>query len=139
MSYIWADELDRIERLKFALDLAARSPVPIAAERASAWLKRALGDRGAGELTVIWQSIFRQYVESEEWAAIEDAVRRAADSGPPVAWLAMEPTGAHLAQIGLSLRSHPDEPAELLALCGDHGPPVMWHPPGTAPPAEGLV
>jgi hypothetical protein len=139
MSYIWADELNRIERLKSALDVAAACAVPIATEPASAWLARALADRDAGELTVIWQSIFRQYVASEEWAAIEDAVRRAADRGPPVAWLAMEPTGAQLAQIGLSLRSHPDEPAELLAHCGDHGPPVMWYPPGTAPRAEALV
>lgn len=128
LSYIWPDEPERIDRMKAALALAARWPAPVATQPASEWLPAALAGRRSGELTVIWQSILRQYLGREEWGAIEHSFRRAAEAGPPVAWLSMEPSDSddHLARVSLTLRTHPGEPQRRLAWCGDHGPPVLW-------------
>ena len=81
LSYIWPDELDRIERMRRALDIAASDPPTVAAQAASAWLGSQLAISTEGELTVVWQSIFRQYVDSDEWAAVEVRQRRPWDGG----------------------------------------------------------
>ena len=44
LSYIWPDELNRIERIRAALSVAARDPVPVAARRGSEWLGVAARD-----------------------------------------------------------------------------------------------
>lgn len=78
LSYIWPDELERIERMRAALAVAADSPPQVDRDAASQWLGPALAERGAHELTVIWQSVFRQYVNEQEWTAIGRAVEEAA-------------------------------------------------------------
>jgi hypothetical protein len=87
LSYIWPDELHRIERMRAALAVASRDPVPVAAASGSAWLPEILAAGRAGELTVVWHSVMRQYVDAQEWAAIEAAV----DGRPDVVRLSMEP------------------------------------------------
>lgn len=125
LSYIWPDELSRIDRMKAALVLAAGSPVPLVAQPASQWLEGALAGAEDGELTVIWQSIFRQYVSPDEWAAIEQAVRHT-DGGRSVVWLSMEPGDDHISRMRLAIRANREDQERLLAWCGDHGPPVIW-------------
>jgi hypothetical protein len=123
LSYIWPDELDRIERLRAALALAARDPIPIAAQRASDWLPGVLAASGDGELTVVWHSVMRQYVEPDEWAAIE----RALDEHPGVLRLGMEPSvDDHMGLQQLTAREHPHGPETVVALVGDHGLPIGW-------------
>ena len=128
LSYIWPDEPARLERMRAALEVAVKALPPVAAQPASAWLLHALQTREPHELTVIWQSIFRQYLEPGEWAAIEDVVFRAGSEDPsrPVVWLTMEPGEDHLARVRVALRGAPDWEECLLAECGDHGPPVRW-------------
>ncbi len=127
LSYIWPDETERIERLKAALELVAAAPAPIQRQCASAWLERVLGTGGDGELTVIWQSVFRQYVDAEEWTAIEDTIGRAATRDPTLTWLSMEPGDDHLADMRLVCRTGYPHHECVLASCGDHGPPVIWN------------
>ena len=129
LSYIWPDELDRIERLRAALQIASESGLQIDRASAQDWLHEALRSRPAGELTVVWHSIFRQYVEPAEWAAIESLVRRAQSSDPhrPLVWLGMEPGHDHLTGVALTARAGADDEECVLAACGDHGPPVRWH------------
>lgn len=128
LSYIWPDESERLERMRLALQIALKAPPAVAAQPASAWLPDALQAREPDELTVVWQSIFRQYVDPGEWAAIEDAVTRASSEDPsrPVEWLAMEPGEDHLARVRLALRGVAVGGERLLAECADHGPPVLW-------------
>jgi hypothetical protein len=124
MSYIWPDETDRIGRMRAALLLASESSVPVIEQPASEWLPAALAAAGEDELTVIWQSVVRQYIDEHEWQSIEEAVRATAQT--PLVWLAMEPGDDHLAGMRLTSRSQPVEEWRLLASCGDHGPPVVW-------------
>ena len=123
LSYIWPDELDRVQRLRAALSVAARDPVPVAPQGASAWLRDALRARRDGELTVVWHSIMRQYVEPEEWAAIEDAI----EQQPGVVRLSMEPTlDEHMGRPRLALHDHRHVAETVLAVAGDHGLPIRW-------------
>ncbi len=131
VSYIWPDELERIRRVRAALELAARAPAAVVSSTAAQWLPGALAQRREGELTVVWHSLFRQYVSPEEWSAIERAVTAAldADARRPIAWVGMEPGLDHTAAIEVTLREHPNAPEQRLASCGDHGPPVIWTRP----------
>ena len=128
LSYIWPDELDRIDRLRAALEVAMADPIPVVPARASEWLPGAIADGDDGELTVVWHSVFRQYLEPEEWEALEQAFLSATEGGPDgrLAWLSMEPARDHTAALELTLRSRPDEPETRLAWCGDHGLPIRW-------------
>jgi hypothetical protein len=125
LSYIWPDELERLERARLALDLAAEDPPRVAAMPAESWLPRALADGREGRLAVVWQSIVRQYIEPGPWEAIERAFEDAAAGGPLV-WLRMEPGEDHLTGMELTVIETPGEPPRRLATCGDHGPPVSW-------------
>lgn len=119
LSYIWPDEPERTGRTRAALDLAAQDPPPVAAAGATEWL-RAQPPPSGDALTVIWHSVFRQYLPAGEWEALEAAHPASA------VWLAMEPGHDHIRHMTLTLRETPDEPPQLLAMCGDHGAPVEW-------------
>jgi hypothetical protein len=90
------------------------------------WLPHALAGRGEEELTVVWHSLFRQYLEPNDWEALQDAFARAAqaDARRPIVWLSMEPGADHLVGVELSARTAPEQ---ILASCDDHGPPVRWN------------
>jgi hypothetical protein len=122
LSYIWPDELPRIERMRTALSVAARDPVPVAAGHGSQWLPGALAAACDDELTVVWHSVMRQYVEPDEWAAIE----RALLERPGVVRLSMEPAFANHMGMQLTVHDPAGAPATLLAACDDHGLPIRW-------------
>jgi hypothetical protein len=128
LSYIWPDELDRIDRLRAALETASESAHRVDRASAHEWLNEALQSRPVDELTVVWHSIFRQYVEATEWAAIESSVRRALSADPrrPAVWLGMEPGDDPLKRVAVTVLVAADEDERVLASCGDHGPPVRW-------------
>jgi hypothetical protein len=130
LSYIWPDEPERLRRLRAALEIAAVDPLPITRAPASEWLPAELERRRPGELTVVWHSVVRQYVPAEEWAAVIDSLRAASAAGPdrPIVRVAMEPRRDHVVNFAVSLHAEPDGPGEILARCGDHGPPVVWNP-----------
>lgn len=123
LSYVWPDELKRIERARAALDLAAGSPQMVAAQPASTWLADELNGGSEGELTVVWHSVVRQYAGREEWAAVQEAIRNAMT---PTVELAMEPSEEDFGRFELTVHPAPDSEARRLAWCNDHGPPVIW-------------
>lgn len=128
-SYLWPDELDRLTRLDAALAVAAEHTPAIAACGAERWLPGVLADPRSGELTVIWQSVMRQYVPAEAWAAIEQAVAdaaRAATPATPLAWITMEPGDDPLAGFLVTATTWPGGGRHRLGRAGDHGPPVTW-------------
>jgi hypothetical protein len=131
LSYIWPDEPERLQRLQAALAIAARDPLPIARSPASEWLSAELERRRSGELTIVWHSIVRQYVPDEEWTAVIESLREASATRPdsPIVRVAMEPRRDHVVNFAVSLHAEPDGPGQILARCGDHGPPVIWKPP----------
>jgi hypothetical protein len=122
LSYIWPDELHRIDRMRAALSVAARESLPVAKRRGSEWLPEALDAASDGELVVVWHSVMRQYVEPGEWSAIEGALT----GRPRVVRLSMEPALDPTARMQLTVHDPADSPALMLAVCDDHGLPIRW-------------
>ncbi len=122
LSYIWPDELHRIDRMRAALSVAAHDPVPVAAASGSQWLPGALAAARDDELVVFWHSVMRQYVGPEEWSAIVDAL----DGRPGVVHLSMEPALDTTARMQLTVRDPAGTPELRLAVCDDHGLPIRW-------------
>lgn len=130
-SYVWADQVDRFERLRAALDVASRHRPRVEQMPASAFLERELARARPGVLTVVWQSVVRQYLDAQERAAVtrllEDAGRRATTTAP-LAHLSLEPVrfGTGDTRFHLALTTWPGGSRRLLAEAHGHGPPVVW-------------
>jgi hypothetical protein len=124
LSYVWPDQIVRMERLRAALDLAASAPPEV--ERASAvdWSRRRLEEPGDGLATVIFHSVVMQYLSDQERDAFEREVEAAgerASAAAPLAWLRMEPDGDRAA---IRITTWPGGEERLLARAGYHGNPV---------------
>lgn len=132
LSYIWPDEPHRIERMRAALEVARGAPIAIAARRAAEWLPEALRDGSEDEVTVVWHSVLRQYVDPAEWETIERTLRAVADgdSGRRLVRLSMEPARDRAARMQLTVHDPAGAPAARLAMCDDHGLPIYWEATG---------
>ncbi len=125
-AYVWADQVARFERLRGALELAARIPADLRAESASATIARTRLEPGTW--TVLWHSIMHQYLDSGQAREVADGV----------AALGAAATGsARFAHVTLELvRDTADTPVELttwpggrrrrLGTAPPHGIPVTW-------------
>lgn len=130
-SYVWADQVERLERLRGALQVAARVPATVTREPASAFLERELADPAPGVVTVVWHSVVRQYLAPDERARVDTLLEQAgarATGGAPLARLSLEPekVGEGEYAFRVELASWPDGERRVLADCLGHGPPVTW-------------
>jgi len=130
-SYVWADQVDRFERLRAALAVAARHPVVVERLPASEFLARELAEPRAGVVTVVWQSVVRQYLAPAERSRVTDLLAGAgarAHAGAPLAHLSMEPrrftTGG--SRFTVTLTSWPGGAVRVLGEAHGHGPPMVW-------------
>lgn len=93
-SSVWADQVDRFQRLRVALDVAAAHPVAVERASAAGWLPRQLGIGRGGRVTVVWHSVVWQYLSGAEQRGTLHALREAGaltGSDGPLVHLAMEP------------------------------------------------
>lgn len=131
LSYIWPDEPDRLARVTGAIEIARSHPAVVDTAGAVAWVERCLAEPHPGRLTVVWQSVMRQYLDETERhmleARMEQAGSQATDESP-LAWVTLEPGDDHLSNFTATCRSWPHETTVTLADCGAHGPPVVWRP-----------
>ena len=93
MSFVWADEAWRFERLRAALDVA--QGIPLAVEKADAcdWLEATLAEPAPGVTTVVFHSLFIHFLDEKRRARLEaalDAAGRRASKQAPLAWLSLE-------------------------------------------------
>lgn len=125
-AYVWPDQAERLDRLRGAMELAARTPAQVRAEPASATVDSIELEPGCW--TVLWHSIMRQYMDEAEAAAVE---ARAAELA------AAATSAARFARVTLELvRETVDTPVELttwpggarrtLGQASPHGVPVTW-------------
>jgi hypothetical protein len=125
-AYVWADQVDRLERLRGACELATRIPVDLRQQPASATLASLRLEPGTW--TVLWHSIMQQYLDRDE-------VRELADDVAALGAAATD--SARFAHISFELtRGTPDTPVELttwpggvcrrLGTAPPHGIPVTW-------------
>jgi hypothetical protein len=131
-SYVWADQLARVERLRGALALAVQHGVAIERLPASGFLARELAAARDGVVTVVWHSVVWQYLTTPEQAAVEQLLNLAsggATEQAPLAHLRLEPArvvGTGDFGFHVTLTTWPGGEQRLLAEAEGHGPPVVW-------------
>jgi hypothetical protein len=129
LSYIWPDEPKRLARMRAALEVAERYPPVVDPSPAGPWIRKVLSDVPRSTVQLVWQSVFAQYLTSEDrndlTATMEDAGTRATGDVPLV-WARMEPSTDPLQGFRVTVTCWPRGEETLLARSGDHGPPVRW-------------
>ena len=119
-SFVWADQLGRLALLDGAITIAGEMPVEVEQIDAASFLERELAQSRDGVATVVFHSVFIQYVSEPDRQRIEAALERATASASPhapVFHLRMEPgEGAFEVRLG----------EELLGVSRAHGTSVVW-------------
>jgi hypothetical protein len=126
LAYVWPDQAHRIRLLKGAMEIARQVPAPVEKSGAASWVEARLHDLPDGVATVVYHSIFFQYMPKEEATAfvqaIESAGRRATKASP-LAWLRFEP-GADQAETRLKMWPGGDD--RSIATSSFHGAAVRF-------------
>jgi hypothetical protein len=126
LSYVWPDQSHRLTLLRGALEVAGAVPVTVDRADAAAWLLGQLDHATPGMATVVFHSVFWQYLagsaQDECLTALQEAGIRATPDAP-LFLLRMEP--AHRT-FEVRLTSWPGGRDELLATCGAHGMDIHW-------------
>jgi hypothetical protein len=125
-SFVWADQAERFRLLEGAIEVARKVPVEVERVDAAVFLERELASSRTGVATVVYHSVFMQYVDTEGRrriaSAIETAASRASLDGP-LAYLRLEP-GPQSFEVRLTM--WPGGRDDLLALTRAHGTGVRW-------------
>lgn len=121
LSFVWPDQGERFARLDAALRIAAADdPLHIDTAAAGEWVAEHVAVEG-GATTVLFHSIVWQYLAVDEQRGIRahlHAAGAAATDGAPLAWLRMEPAGAHA---DVRLTTWPGGTEHVVATAGYHG------------------
>ncbi len=94
LSYIWADQPERLARVTLALDHAAGRDIAVVRSHAADFVAAELQRRRSDAVFVLYHSIVWQYVAPDEQQRISALMRQAGDTASaqaPVAWLRFEP------------------------------------------------
>ena len=111
-SFIWADQLQRFRLLEGAIEVARRVPAQVERIDAVSFLERELAAPRPDVATVVYHSVFMQYVPDEVQARIRSTIE-----GAPVSYLRLEP-GDGAFEVRLD--------DQLLATASAHGSHVRW-------------
>jgi hypothetical protein len=127
-AYLWPDQAERIARFDAAAGMAVAAAVTV--ERADA--AEFVRDRAApaeGAATVVFHSVFWQYLPPATQAAIRATMQRhgeTATASAPLAWLRMEPEEGKPFPLELRLTVWPGGQDRRLAAVQAHGASVTW-------------
>jgi hypothetical protein len=136
---VWPDQLERLQRLRGALEVARDTPATVDQADALRWLRERLARLRNGVVTVVFHSVVEMYLSEDDRRTLRDVILdagRRATPEAPVAWLKMEhlagsaPDPAGPAGIGprnVQLTVWPGGEQRAIATASPHGPPVLWH------------
>ena len=123
LSYLWADQAERLALTRAALAVAAAHPVTVERRDAAGFVAARLAEPRPGHARALVHSIMWQYMDEATQAAIRRSLEEqgaAATAAQPLAWLRLEPDGG-TPGAALSLTLWPDGQARTLARCDFHG------------------
>ncbi|MBP2340944.1 DUF2332 domain-containing protein [Saccharothrix coeruleofusca] len=133
LSFVWADQVQRLARLRAALDLALADRVPVRRATGPEWLAQQLRTPERGVLTVVWHSVVWQYASPADRAAGRAVLAGAAARATPTAPLALlvyEPRRSHDPddpwEFQLLLKLWPADVSLRLGSGAGHGVPFAW-------------
>jgi hypothetical protein len=124
-AYVWPDQAARLARLRGALALARAVPADLRRESATQTLARTT--LAEGTWTVLWHSIFRQYLDPEQRAELAAGVAALASAATPharFAYLYLEQSRAGGCPV--TLTTWPGGQTRVLGAAPPHGLPVTW-------------
>jgi hypothetical protein len=127
-SYVWTDQLHRLERLRLAREIAIAEGIAVTAADAVTWLPDQLATLQRGTTTVVYHSVFWQYLPPETQNKLRAAIMEAgarATADMPVAWLSME-MATMKSPMELILTLWPGGQPRTLAKVHPHGNFVQW-------------
>lgn len=128
LSFVWADQTARMERLAAAIGIAQANGVRVEAGDAVDWLAARVATPRPGRAHVVYHSIFWQYLPPEAQAratSLMAAAGAAATPDAPLAWLGMEGDG-DLPGAAITLTLWPGGETQVLGRVDFHGAWVRW-------------
>jgi hypothetical protein len=128
-SFVWADQRERLERLRAAIALASACDLRVEPADALAWARRELASSRPGQATVLYHSIMWQYLPPSTRDGLHKAIAAAgarATREAPLAWLALEPPPAADVVFELRLTTWPGGESRVLATAHPHGREATW-------------
>jgi hypothetical protein len=133
-AYVWADQIERFERLRAAFALAADVHVEVHDQSAADFVAGLT--LTAGTTTVVWHSVMWQYLALAEQQAIDRDLQLLGEQATPDAPLAriwFEPTGRRPEERGIYLQTWSGDGgnaavgrATLIGTAPPHGLPCEW-------------
>lgn len=127
-SYVWADQLARLARLRGAFAVAERVPVVVEPADVATWLPRVLAEPADDVVTVLWHSVVRQYLSPQDRDLLDRLPAEAGQAGLRLVHACLEPErfGGGSTQFLVRARSWPGGAEVVLGRCDGHGTPVRW-------------
>ncbi len=137
-SFVWADMLDRLRMLDWAVAVCHRVPAAVDRAGAAGWLPERLAEQRPGTTAAVYHSVVVQYLPEAALARVGAAISRAASAATaeaPLAWLRFEPgqpgpgdpgCGRDLPGMEVRLSLWPGGRDRLLATASAHGRRVRW-------------
>jgi hypothetical protein len=128
-AYVWPDQADRLDRLRGALAIAEQVPADLRAESASETVART--ELADGSWTVLWHSIFRQYLDEAQRAELAEGVAALGAQATPDArfgYLYLEQSRSGGCPVALT--TWPGGDRRVLGMAPAHGIPVSWRRAG---------
>lgn len=123
-SYIWPDQPERLARLDGAIGIAQTQGVRLSRANAADWISASLALRPGGRTTVVYHSIFWQYLPVETQRTVRSAIEVAgdlSDERSPLCWVRMEPYEEDRHKAALYYTHWPDPERKILAFADYHG------------------
>ncbi len=127
-AYVWPDQAGRLSRLRGALELAAQVPAELRRESASETLASAALTEGSW--TVLWHSIFRQYLDAGQRADLAtriEALAATATASARFGYVYLEQSRDGPCKVALT--TWPGGRWRVLGTSPAHGLPVHWSAP----------
>lgn len=128
LSYVWADQAERVARVRAALELARQAPPPVDRGDAAAWVEAELAELPQGETTVLYHSWVWSYLPAATQGRVRAALAAAgarAHAGACLAHLAFESVDGTEKSV-LALTLWPGGERRVLAEAHPHGRWVRW-------------
>jgi len=130
-SYVWPDQLDRLERLRAAFEVAGSVPVALERTGAGVFVRRL--ELVPGTTTVVWHSIMWQYLDPTEQASVDESLDRlgaTAGEDRGLVRISLEPARRDPSaprEMLVRMRTWPGGAERVLgAALTAHGLPVVW-------------
>ena len=125
-SSLWADQVERLRRLRAAFEVAMREPASVERASVDVWLPRVLDTPRCGMTTVVYHAIVYEYLSEAVRRTFHETLARAgatATRDAPLAWLRFESTPATRGY-AVTLTTWPGGDERVVATAGAHGTDV---------------